>query len=919
MRALKRFFVRMQNFVMSRGGDERLREEMAWHVEAQTEELVRAGVSAEEAHRQARLRFGAAEAVREQYHAEEGLPFAENVLQDTRFALRQLGNSPGFTFIALLILALGIGANTAIFSLVNAVLIRKLPVVDPKMLVRLGDQNDCCVGYGVHDNGDYSVFSTAAWQQLRENAPEFEELAAMQSGFESQPITVRHGGAQQSAHPAIGEFVSGNYFRMFGLSPAIGRLFSDADNGEGASPTAVMSYQAWKNSYAGDPAVVGSTIYVNSRPVTVIGVAPEGFFGDRLSSTPPDLYLPIASAPALANASYEHDPAANWLYLIGRLKPGVLLPPLQVKLSAELRQILAPVRTFSNEPDRSRLPKVHIVLTPGGAGIRSMNEQYSLELHLLIAISGLVLLIACANVANLLLVRGMGRRAELSVRTALGATHSRLVRQLLTESLIVAMLGGLAGIAVAYGGTRILLAMAFPNARGLPIPASPSPVVLIFAIALSVVTGTLFGVAPALMAARTDPIDALRNGARSVAGGATLLQRGLVVTQTALSLVLLVAAGLFLQSLNRLQKVNLNLDASNRYIVHIDPRAAGYLPSQLGSLYRSIEQRFDAIPGVAHVGVSTYTPMELWNDSWTVQVQGRPDLQANASYVRINPDYFASVGTRLLFGRGIGPQDTPTSTAVAVVNQAFVRKFLKPGENPIGEHFGAGPSHAGDYEIVGVVDNTVYTTVQHKDHPMYFLSLLQRPATDKGPIDEDYDLYARTIVLETGRPITNLESLTRRTLASINPNLAVLKFESFDRQISDQFGDDRTIAELTTFFGALALLLAMTGLYGVTAYSVSRRTNEIGIRMALGAERLHVVKMVVRGAFTQLLFGILIGLTCAVLCVRFVQAILYEVKGVDLTVMLAAILPLMLGATIAALVPALRAASIDPMRALRVE
>ena len=919
MRSLKRILTRIWNCSIDRRSDARLLEEVDAHLEMQAEENLRAGMPPAEARRQARLKFGDVGAVREQYHAEEGLPIAESVLQDTRFALRQLCKSPGFTFTAVLTLALGIGANTAIFSLVNAVLIRKLPVVDSKMLVRLGDQNDCCVGYGVHDNGDYSVFSTNAWEQLRKNAPEFEELAAMQSGFESQPIIVRHGGPQQSAHPAVGEFVSGNYFRMFSLSPAMGRLFSDADNREGASSTAVMSYEAWKDSYASDPAVVGSTIYVNSKPVTVIGVAPKGFFGDRLSSTPPDLYLPIASAHALANASYVHDPAANWLYLIGRVRPGVSLPQLQVKLSALLRQILAPIRTFSSEPDRSRLPKVHIVLTPGGAGIRSMDEQYLLELHLLIVISALVLLIACVNVANLLLVRGMARRAELSVRTALGATHFRLVRQLLTESLVVALLGGLTGIAVAYGGTRVLLALTFPDARALPIPASPSPMVLIFATALSVATGILFGVAPALMAARTEPIDALRTGSRSVAGGATLLQRGLVVAQTALSLVLLVTAGLFIQSLNHLQDVNLNLEAKNRYIIHIDPQAAGYLPSQLGSLYQSIQQRFDAIPGVAHVGISTYTPMELWNDSWTIQIQGHPDLRANASDVRINPDYFASVGTRLLFGRGISPQDTPASTTVAIVNQAFVRKFFKAGEDPIGHHFGAGPRHAGDYEIVGVVENTVYTTVQHKDHPMYFLSLLQRPVTDKGPIDEDYDLYARTIVLEIDHPITNLDSLTRQTLASINPNLAVVKFESFDGQIADQFGDNRTIAELTTFFGALALLLAMIGLYGVTAYSVSRRTNEIGIRIALGAERLDVLAMVVRGAFKQLLFGMAIGLICAALCIHFVEAILYEVKEVNLIVVVAAIVPLMLGASIVVLVPARRAASIDPMRALRVE
>ncbi|HUA97167.1 MAG TPA: ABC transporter permease [Terracidiphilus sp.] len=919
MRALIRLLTRIQNFATGSRGQKRLQEEIESHIAAQTEDFILAGFSPAEARRRARLKFGAVEAVREQYHSEEGLPLAENLLQDMRFAVRQLGRSPGFTIVAVLTLALGIGANASIFSLVNAILLGKLPVADPRMLVRLGDRNDCCIGYGVRDDGDYSVFSTDAWERLRENTPEFEELAAMQSGFESQPVVVRPGGSQIPAHSAIGEFVSGNYFRLFGLRPAIGRLFSRADNLVGAPATAVMSYETWKNDYAADPSVVGSTYYVNSRPVTVVGVAPQGFFGDRLSATPPDFYLPIASAPVLANASYVRDPTANWLYLVGRVRPEVSLPQLQAKLSGLLRQALAPVRTFASEPERSLLPKVHIVLTPGGAGIRSMDEQYSLELHLLMAISGLVLLIACASLANLLLVRGIGRQAEMSVRTALGATHARLVRQLFTESLLVAQLGGLAGIAVAYGGTRILLALAFPDARALPIHASPSPAVLAFATALSAAAGIFFAVAPALMAARTEPIDALRTGSKSVSGGATLLQHGLVVAQTTVSLVLLVAACLFVQSFNHLEHVDLNLDANNRYILHIDPQAAGYLPSRLGSLYQSIEQRFHAIPGVARVGISTNTPMELWNDSWTVQIQGRPNVHANASYVRINCDYFASVGTHLLFGRGIGPQDTPASTAVAVVNQAFVRQFFSPGENPVGRRFGAGPQHAGDYQIVGVVDNTVYTTVRHKNHPMYFLSLLQRPASDKSPIDEDYDLYARTIVLETGHPIANLESLTQRILASINPNLAIVKFEPFGSQIADQFGDERAIAQLTTFFGVLALLLAMTGLYGVTAYSVSRRTGEIGIRMALGAGRFDVVAMVMRGALIQTLLGLTLGLTCAFLCVRFVRALLYQVKGVDTTVILAAVLPLILAACLAALIPARRAAAIDPMRALRTE
>lgn len=919
MRALRRLFARLRNFATGRRGDQRLREEIEEHLALQTEENLRAGMPPAEARRRALLDLGAIEAVREQYHAEEGLPMVENLLQDSRYALRQLRKSPAFTLVALLTLALGIGANAAIFSLVHAVLIRKLPVADPKTLVRFGDRNDCCVGTGVPEDGDYSVFSTDAWEQLKKNTPEFEELAAMESGFESLPIVVRREGSQHDAHSAVGEFVSGNYFRTLGLQPAIGRLFSDANDVKGAPPVAVISYETWKNSHAADSAVVGSTLFVNSQPVTVVGVAPQGFFGDRLSATPPDYYLPIQAMPALANASYVNDPAEDWLYIIGRVKPGTALPPLQAKLNALLRQALAPIKAFSTEPDRSRLPKVHVVLTPGGAGISSMREQYSSQLYLLTVVSGLVLLIACANVANLLLVRGMSRKAEISVRCALGAGRSRLIRQLLTESLILALLGGLAGIAIAYGGTRALLALAFPGTHDLPIHASPSPAVLAFACGLSLLTGVLFGIAPALMAARAEPADVLRPGPRAAVGRATLLQRGLVVVQTAISLVLLIAAGLFVQSLNRLQHTDMRLQSNNRYIVHVDPQAAGYRPSQLGPLYRTIEQRFHAIPGVLRVGISSYTPMELWNDGWTVQVQGQPDRQLQASDVRVSAEYFDSVGTHVLRGRGITVADTPTSTKVAVVNQSFVKKLFKPGENPIGQHFGTGAASAGDYQIVGIVEDTVYTSVRWKERLMYFIPILQRPASEKGPLDQDFDLYARTIVLETAHPIGNIESLTRSTLASINPNLAIVKFESFGQQIADQFTDDRTVARLTLFFGVLALLLATIGLYGVTAYTVSRRTVEIGIRMALGAERSRVVAMVIRGVVIQILFGVAVGLPSALFSVRFVEAILYEVRGVDSTVILAAILPLIAAASLAALIPARRAASIDPVQALKVE
>jgi macrolide transport system ATP-binding/permease protein len=840
------------------------------------------------------------------------------LMQDFRFALRQLRKTPGFTATALLTLAFGIGANAAIFTLVNAVLMKNLPVADPKALVRLGDRNDCCVSSGIRSDGNYSLFSTETYKYVKENAPEFQDFAAIQAGFEYRPIVIRRSGTQENARSVMGEFVSGNYFRTFGLAPRAGRLFLDSDDVQGATIAAVMSYESWKNNYSADPAVVGSTFFVNTQPVTIAGIAPEGFYGDRFSSTPPDFYLPIESMPSLANVPYVQDPDVQWLYMIGRLKPGVSQPQLQEKLSGLLRQALATTRNYSSEKDKARLPKAHVRLTPGGDGIQRMQEQYQSHLRLLMWTSALVLLIACANIANLLLVRGMARKAEMSVRTALGAMRVRIVRQLLTESVLLAGIGGILGLVVAYLGTRMLLALAFPEAQGLPIQASPSPVVLAFDCGLSLVTGILFGIAPAWITAKAEPADALRSGSRTTTGGATLLQRGLVVTQAALSLVLLIGAGLFAQSLSKLRNIDLKLDSKNRYIVHFNPQAAGYSQRQVGDLYRLIEERFHAIPGVEKVGISSYTPMEDDNNERNVQVQGQPDLDVHASQIKTNAEYFDSVGTRVLMGRGIGVQDTATSPTVAVVNETFVQRLFKPGENPIGHHFGS-PGSPGDFEIVGVVEDTVYTDVRWKNHAMDFIPMLQRPASDKNPIETDEMMYAGAIVLKTDHPMSDMEALARTTLSSINPNLAVEKFQTFDQQIADRFTDDRMLARLTMLFGLLALLLATLGLYGVTAYSVARRTSEIGIRIALGAERAQVIGMVMRNVVIQAAAGLAIGIPAALACVRFMQAQLYEFRGIDVAVLSTSILVLALAASIAGLIPARRAANVDPMVALRYE
>lgn len=421
----------------------------------------------------------------------------QTLIQDFSYALRQLRKTPGFTITAVLTLALGIGANAAIFTLVNAVLLKNLPVVDPSTLIRIGNTTECCENSGTNDNGGYSLFATDDWHYLQKNVPEFEELAAMQAGFSFRPLVVRRDGTQENARSVMGEFVSGNYFRTFGLQPAAGRMLTDADDVSGAPMVAIMSYEAWQHNYASDPSVIGSTFWVNTKPVTIAGIAPKGYYGDRLSSTPPDFYLAIESMPVLANATYVHLPDSRWLYIIGRVKPGVAMAPLQAKITGLVRQSFATTKPFSDEQGKRALAKVHVVLSPGGAGIQDMQDSYASKLKLLMWISGLVLLIACANIANLLLVRGMNRRAEMSLRTALGAARTRIIRQLLTESIVLSLIGGIAGLIVAYAGTRMLLTMAFPGAQNVPIDASPSGMVLAFAFGVSLLTGILFGVAPA--------------------------------------------------------------------------------------------------------------------------------------------------------------------------------------------------------------------------------------------------------------------------------------------------------------------------------------------------------------------------------------------------------------------------------------
>ena len=847
------------------------------------------------------------------------------LLQDLLFAIRQLRKTPGFTVTVLLTLALGIGANSAIFTLVNAILLHNLPVTDPKTLIRIGDKNDCCISDNWSDTGDYSLFATDTYYVFKKNLPEFEELAATASFYGGGPMTVRRTGPDTVAKSMVGTFVSGNYFRTFGLLPSAGRLLMDADDQTGAPTTAVMSYDAWQQDYAGDPSVVGDTFYINSKPVTIIGVAPKGFYGDRIDTNPPKYFLPMNAMDEVIGASFFTDSSKQWAYIIGRVKPGTSLPALQAKASALLKQQLATLKTFIDPRAKKVLPLTHVVLTPGGGGIQNMQEGYKDRLTLLQWIAALVLLIACANIANLLLVRGMSRRAEFSIRSALGAKRGRIVRQLLKESALLSAIGGLLGLAVSYLGAHALLALAFPDQHNMPVTPSPSPLVIGFAFALSLLTGVLFGLAPALIAARTEAAEALRSDSRTTAAGASFLQRGLVVVQSALCLVLLVAAGLFAQSLNKAENVNMKLDTTNRYIAHINPQGAGYKITELEPLYQAIVDRLHALPGVLKVGLSTYTPMEANDWGSGVKVQGDRNLNKTASWVKCTPEYFDSVGTHVVTGRGFTVQDTLNAPAVAVVNREFVKQFFG-NRNPIGHRFGFDdprhPGADGAHEIVGVVEDTIYTSVYWKDHAMYFLSLTQPAGNGSDPTyrkDQDGSMYAGALVVQTSRPIPGIEKIVGDALASISPNITIVKFQTFQQQIDDRFTEERLISRLTSLFGLLALLLAAIGLYGVTAYTVARRTKDIGIRMALGAVRGRVISTVMGGAMLQTVAGLAIGIPVALFCVRYVKSQLYEITSVNVPVMTIAIGVLVLAAAVAAIIPARRAASIDPIEALRIE
>lgn len=923
MRALRRFFKRLSSWATTQQDEERLRAEIEEHLALQTAENVRAGLSPVEARRQAALKFGAVEAMKESYRDQRGLPFLEMLIQDTRHALRRLRMAPAFTITTVLTLALGIGATTSIFTLVHAVLLKSLPVTNPGELYRLGKEARCCYFGGYSQEKEFSLVSYDLYKHFRDNTKGFAELAAF-SAVQPQ-FGIRRAGSPGPAQSYPGEFVSGNYFSMFGIRAYAGRTLTPDDDRAGAPRVAVMSYRLWEQRYGSDPSIIGSVFNLNDKPFTVVGITPPGFFGDTLRNNPPDFFLPLNTEPEGDLNEYSN----HWLELIGRIRAGAIPASIESHMRVELKQWLRSHWGEMSANDRAKFPEQTLFLSPGGAGISAMRDEYEHWLQILMMVTGFVLLIVCANVANLMLVRGLERRRQISLSMALGAQARRVVRQALTESTLLSLLGGAAGLVIAFAGTSLILRLAFPRVggmAGIPIDASPSMPVLLFAFGVSLIAGIAFGIAPAWMATRVDPIEALRGAGRSTARAGSLPRQALVVLQAALSLVLLSASGLLTAALHNLENQDFGFDQDRRIVANMNAGLAGYGLDQLTPLYQRIQDSLSSIPGVSAVALCKYSPLSGNNWGSGIWVDGHPPPGPRddnlASWNRVTAGYFDVIGNPILRGRGITEQDTAVSRHVAVINEAFARTFFR-NEDPLGRYFGRDGIGSRQYEIVGIAKDARYVpeNLGKPIGPLFFLPEAQHDFPPKTGATEvspgSHFLSDIVIVTKPGASLSSAQ--VRQAMASVDPDLPLISMRSLKEQVAGQFRQQRLIAWLTSLFGVLSLVLASIGLYGVTAYNAGRRVSEIGVRMALGANRGQVVRLILRGAFGLIVTGLLIGLPLTFAVGRFLGSQLYGMNPYNPGVTLAAVLALGLSALVASLIPAFRGSLISPLDALRAE
>jgi predicted permease len=850
------------------------------------------------------------------------------LIRDLTYAFRTLRSSRVFAVTAVLTLALGIGGTTAIFTLMHAVMLKSLPVADPSMLYRIGDGDNCCVMGS--PQGRWGFYSFPLFEYLKAETPQFEDITAF-STFVGR-MSVRRQGVEGAPRPLRTMFATGSYFKTLGVGAFAGRVFTADDDRAAADPVTVMAYHAWQGLYGGDPAVVGSTLMIEGHAFTVSGIAPPGFFGETLRADPPDLWLPLQHEPLIngAETAMLRQRIPAWLRVIARLRADATIVGMDARLTQSLRQWMrqeAGYPAAQMPAIEHALPTQTITVVPAGAGVGVMKEQYGRSLRILLAVCAMVLLIACANVANLLLARAVARRGQIAVRLALGASRSQIVVEALIESVLLAIGGAVVGLVVATGAARLLLSLAFAGATMLPIDATPSPLVLAFAVGLALITGVLFGAAPAWFATRTNPIEAIRATGRSTSDGASLTRTTLLVVQATLSVVLVAGSTMLGRSLGNLEGQDFGFESSGRMLVSIGRPSATMAAERLTALYRDVETRLVNIPGVQRAGLALYNPLtNNWGEG--VLVAGKPPAPPGtdngASWDRVSTRYLQDLGVKLVRGRYFDDRDNEQGENVAVVNEAFVRKFFSPGEDPIDRRFGLNlPENVNTFRIVGIIRDARFAGFQMNRpmRPMFFVPLAQtvKYASPLMQRVETASHYVGGILLVTNLPQGTLEPLVSRTLAEADPNLTVITIRTLEEQVARSFDQQRAVASLAGLFGMVALVLAAIGLYGVTAYTVARRRSEIGLRIALGADRRNVLGLVLGGAFKRVAIGLVLGTPLAVGAGYLLSAQLYGVSFWDPVALTVAATALAFAAFVASVVPASRAAALAPMLALRTD
>jgi predicted permease len=831
------------------------------------------------------------------------------MLQDIRYGIRMLLKKPGFTLVAVLSLALGIGANTAIFSLLDAVLIKTLPVEQPEQLVLFGNAQSMGMTTGFPD-GSTDLFSYSFYRQVQQRNEVFSGVASLLSIPWNVHGFVNTGGDIEQMEVQL---VSGSYFPVLGVNAGLGRALTEADDQTpGAHPVAVVSYAWWQQRLAANPAAVGQTITIDNVAYTIVGVAPRDFFGTTVGSAP-DLWIPLAMEKQMPPAHWDGRSGENFqsLYLIGRLKPGVSASQANAAMNLLFTQSLQ--ARAGAQPTAQRLKQIQdasIQLTPVSRGLSTLREQFSLSLRVLMGVVALVLLIASANVANLLLANGAARSREFAVRMAVGAGRIRLVRQLFTESALLSLLGGVVGVGLAWWGSRLLLLMASDGPEAVPVNITPNLRVLGFTIGVSALCAIVFGTAPALRASRVEPNTSLKGG-KTLNALRNPLGKAFVVAQVALSLLLLVGAGLFVRTLVNLQNIPSGFKQDNAMLFMIDTSATGYKTDdpKLPALLTEVEEKVKQVPGVQ---AASFAFIVFNQGFWTGTAYTREDniSEGGSRALRNNivgHDFFAAMGLPLVQGRGFGPQDTKSSQKVAVVSESMAQKFFPTG-NPIGKRFGIeGRESTETIEVIGVVKDAKYGNLKEPFRPMAFYPYAQTP-----------EVLSNFVVRFSGPPNAVVPQV-RQTIKQINRNLPIDDVVSLSDHIQRSLVQQKLVARLATFFGLLALLLACVGLYGVMSYGVARRTNEIGIRMALGAQNRSVLWLVLREALLLVLIGLVVGVLASLVLTKTAASLLYELKPNDPLTIVLATLVLTAVALVAGYLPARRAARVDPMVALRDE